>query len=190
MSPAKLWNDATSTRELIKLREQIGDEAFIRAIGSLPTAAFTISKLAWLAEHEPANFQKLRRVLLPHDYLTFRLTGQYVTDRSEASGTGYFDAAEKRYLPEFLRHIDDRDWETMLPTVLGPDEAAGAQRAGRRLLRQPRSVRSAPVPPEPVGRLPALGLGDQHGEPRPLLRHVWCRLDCPPNGRPRPRRHS
>jgi xylulokinase len=123
--PAKLWNDTTSTPELVKLRGLIGDDAFIHAVGSLPTAAFTISKLAWLAEHEPGNFQRLRRVLLPHDYLTFRLTGRYVTDRSEASGTGYFDSAANRYLPDFLNHIAEREWEDMLPEVLGPDEAAG-----------------------------------------------------------------
>lgn len=124
--PAKLWNDTTSTPQLMKLRDRIGDDAFIRSVGSLPTAAFTISKLAWLAEKEPANFERLRCVLLPHDYLTFRLTGRYVTDRSEASGTGYFDSAANRYLPEFLNHIADREWEAMLPEVLGPDEAAGA----------------------------------------------------------------
>ena len=161
--PAKLWNDTTSTPELIKLREQIGDEAFIRAVGSLPTAAFTISKLAWLAEHEPANFNKLRRVLLPHDYLTFRLTGQYVTDRSEASGTGYFDAAKKRYLPEFLRHIEDRDWETMLPAVLGPDEAAGevCPQALEELGLTGRIVVGAGGGDQHAA---ALGLGVQHGD--------------------------
>ncbi|MEO5316261.1 xylulokinase [Pseudarthrobacter sp. CC12] len=123
--PAKLWNDTTTTPQLMKLREIIGDDAFIRSVGSLPTAAFTISKLAWLADTEPANFQKLRHILLPHDYLTFRLTGRYVTDRSEASGTGYFDSAENRYLPDFLKYIADRDWEAMLPEVLGPNETAG-----------------------------------------------------------------
>ncbi|MEW9870705.1 xylulokinase [Arthrobacter sp. HS15c] len=161
--PAKLWNDTTSTPELIRLRELIGDEVFIRSVGSLPTAAFTISKLAWLAEHEPANFQKLRRVLLPHDYLTFRLTGQYVTDRSEASGTGYFDAAENRYLPEFLGHIADRDWESMLPAVLAPNEAAGEV--------SPQALEELGL----TGRIQvgagggdqhaaALGLGVQHGD--------------------------
>ncbi|WP_024820643.1 xylulokinase [Arthrobacter sp. 31Y] len=123
--PAKLWNDTTTTPQLIKLRNQIGDEAFISSIGSLPTAAFTISKIAWLAENEPENFHKLQHILLPHDYLTFRLTGRYVTDRSEASGTGYFDAAQNRYLLNFLGLIAERNWESMLPEVLGPDDIAG-----------------------------------------------------------------
>ncbi|GAB3618470.1 xylulokinase [Okibacterium endophyticum] len=123
---AKLWNDTTSAPELRELRGRIGDDALIRAIGSLPTAAFTIGKVAWLAAHEPENFAALRHILLPHDYLTFRLTGRMVTDRSEASGTGYFDAAANRYLPEHLQLIDaDKPWGDMLPEVLPPEGIAG-----------------------------------------------------------------
>jgi xylulokinase len=124
--PAKLWNDTTSTPELMKLREQIGDERLVREVGTLPTAAFTISKIAWLSAHEPDNFARATTFLLPHDYLTFRLTGEKVTDRSEASGTGYFNAATNQYLPEFLHLIDaDRDWLAQVPTVLSPDATAG-----------------------------------------------------------------
>ncbi|WP_162893085.1 xylulokinase [Microbacterium halotolerans] len=127
---AKLWNDTTSAEQMTRLLDTIGRERFVRATGTLPTAAFTISKLAWLAEHEPENFARTSTVLLPHDYLTFRLTGERVTDRSEASGTGYFDAAHGRYLPEFLAHIDpDRAWDAMLPRVAHPDEAVGTVHA-------------------------------------------------------------
>jgi xylulokinase len=128
--PAKLWNDTTSTPELLELRSRIGNETLIRRTGSLPTAAFTLSKVAWLARHEPANFARVRRMLLPHDYLTFRLTGRAVTDRSEASGTAYFDAAENRYLPEHLDLIAEADWLPLLPTVLGPDDVAGEVTSG------------------------------------------------------------
>ncbi len=123
--PAKLWNDTTSTAELLRLRAAIGDQALVDRIGSLPTAAFTLSKVAWLAGHEPQNFARVARMLLPHDYLTFRLTGRAVTDRSEASGTAYFDAAAGTYVTEYLDLIADRDWLPMLPEVLGPDDVAG-----------------------------------------------------------------
>lgn len=123
--PAKLWNDTTSAPELDELRARIGDENLIRATGSLPTAAFTLSKVAWLAGHEPENFERVRRMMLPHDYLTFRLTGHAVTDRSEASGTAYFDSSTNRYLPEHLDAITSADWLPMLPTVLAPDDTAG-----------------------------------------------------------------
>lgn len=123
--PAKLWNDTTSTPELLELRSQIGDKELIRRTGSLPTAAFTLSKVAWLARHEPRQFERVRRILLPHDYLTFRLTNRAVTDRSEASGTSYFNAATNQYLTEHLDLIAKADWLPRLPTVLGPDDVAG-----------------------------------------------------------------
>jgi xylulokinase len=124
--PAKLWNDTTSTPQLLRLRERIGAGEWIAAVGSLPTAAFTLSKLAWFAENEPAGYARLSRICLPHDWLTLRLSGRHVTDRSEASGTGYWSAREGRYLTEYLDLVDSsRDWDAVLPEVLGPDQPAG-----------------------------------------------------------------
>ena len=66
------------------------------------------------------------RILLPHDFLTYKLTGRFVTDRGDASGTGYWSPTTGAYLDDVLALIDrDRDWSTVLPTVLGPFEAAG-----------------------------------------------------------------
>jgi xylulokinase len=124
--PAKLWNDTTSALQATALAARFGRDVLIRRLGSLPTAAFTITKLAWLASNEPENFARMAYALLPHDWLTYRLCGRRVTDRSDASGTGYFDAVENSYITEFLRSIDpDRDWISQLPEVLAPDEAAG-----------------------------------------------------------------
>jgi xylulokinase len=130
--PAKLWNDTTSAAETAALTAEIGGNAWTDRIGTLPPPSFTIGKLAWLKAHEPENFARLATVLLPHDYLTWRLLGgasakaRPVTDRSEASGTGYYSAPEHRYLTEVLDVVDPgRDWEAMLPHVLGPSEAAG-----------------------------------------------------------------
>ncbi|WP_338890393.1 xylulokinase [Rhodococcus sovatensis] len=126
LRPAKLWNDTTGAEQLAKLVETIGGPAWVRRIGSLPTAAFTIAKLAWVAEHEPSVLDATRRTLLPHDYLTFRLTGRAVTDRSDASGTGYFDAQTSTWLPDILDvAAGARDWLPMLPTVLAGAEPAG-----------------------------------------------------------------
>ena len=124
--PAKLWNDTTSAPQMSRLIDQMPAEEWARRTGSVPTAAFTISKLAWLREHEPEHFARTATVLLPHDWLTFRLTGETVTDRSEASGTGYYDAARNCYDHELLALVDaDVDWAPMLPTVLGPSTPAG-----------------------------------------------------------------
>ncbi|MEL0139039.1 MAG: FGGY family carbohydrate kinase, partial [Acidimicrobiaceae bacterium] len=65
-------------------------------------------------------------VLLPHDWLTMRLTGEMTTDRGDASGTGYFDPVENRYVESVLHTVDaDRDWSTVTPRVLAPTESAG-----------------------------------------------------------------
>lgn len=89
--PAKLWNDTESSPDAERLVEQLGGAAaWSDAVGSVPVAAFTITKLAWLRRTRPEEFDRVARVLLPHDYLTHRLTGRHVTDRGDASGTGYW----------------------------------------------------------------------------------------------------
>ena len=124
--PAKLWNDTTSAPEMEELLAAVGSTPFATRTGSIPTAAFTISKLLWLKRKEPENYARTRYVLLPHDWLTWRLTGRFATDRSEASGTGYFDADTMRYDEFLLGAVDpDRDWAGMFPEVLAPAEAAG-----------------------------------------------------------------
>jgi xylulokinase len=127
---AKLWNDTTGAPNLARLVERIGARRWVMRIGTLPTAAFTIAKLAWVAEHEPGLLDRVATVLLPHDYLTYWLTGEKVTDRSDASGTGYFDATDGRWVPSYLDlAAGQRDWTTKLPTVLGPTDVAGTVRA-------------------------------------------------------------
>jgi xylulokinase len=127
---AKLWNDTTGASNLARLVDRIGARRWVMRIGSLPTSAFTIAKLAWIAEHEPGLLDQVATVLLPHDYLTYWLTGERVTDRSDASGTGYFDATDGQWITSYLElAAGDRDWAARLPTVLGPADAAGTMRA-------------------------------------------------------------
>ena len=123
--PAKLWNDTTSAPEAAELVEQLGAAMWARRVGSVPTAAFTITKLLWLARHEPHNFARLVAVLLPADWLMFRLTGNLRTDRSAASGTGYFSPTLSIWLPDLLERVGGVGWQPELPLVLGPDESAG-----------------------------------------------------------------
>jgi xylulokinase len=126
--PAKLWNDTESAADARELLAALpgGAAAWAEACGSVPLASFTITKLRWLRRCEPESFRRMGAVLLPHDWLTFRLTGEMTTDRGEASGTGYWSPAEGRYRPDLLALVDERvDWETMLPSVLGPATVAG-----------------------------------------------------------------
>jgi xylulokinase len=126
--PAKLWNDTESASDAQALVDELpgGAAAWAEACGSVPLASFTITKLRWLRRCEPESFRRMSSVLLPHDWLTFRLTGDMTTDRGDASGTGYWSPAEGRYRTDLLSLVDDQaEWETMLPSVLGPHTAAG-----------------------------------------------------------------
>ena len=126
LRPAKLWNDTESAEDAAALVDAIGAEAWAAACGSVPVASFTITKLRWLRRCDPQVYRRLAAVLLPHDWLTGRLTGDRTTDRGDASGTGWWSPAEERYRLDLLALVDDtRDWATMLPTVLGPTAVAG-----------------------------------------------------------------
>ena len=101
----------------------LGAEAWATACGSVPVASFTITKLRWLRRCEPEAFERIARVVLPHDWLTHRLTGAWTTDRGDASGTGWWSPSGEDYRVDLLDLVDARvDW---LPEVLGPTEAAG-----------------------------------------------------------------
>ncbi len=123
--PAKLWNDTTSAPEARELVERLGPETWARRVGTVPTAAFTLTKLLWVARHEPGNFARIATVLLPADWVMYRLTGHFRTDRSAASGTGYYSAGEGAWLPDMLALVGGEGWLPALPEVVGPDEIAG-----------------------------------------------------------------
>lgn len=122
--PAKLWCDTSTAEEAREL-----SEAFGRAV---PTG-FTASKILWLKRHEPHHFERLRHVLLPHDYINFRLTGERTMEAGDASGTGFFDPRQREFARAWLDIIDERLFE-MLPELLAPGVPAGtlsASAAGR-----------------------------------------------------------
>ena len=129
LRPAKLWNDTESAPDAGWLLRQRPPEVWAEACGSVPVASFTITKLSWLHRSEPDVWARLAHVLLPHDWLTYRLTGRMVTDRGDASGTGYWSPATGAYRWDLLAVVDGaRDWSTVVPTVLGPLEPAGEWR--------------------------------------------------------------
>jgi xylulokinase len=123
--PALLWNDTRSAGAAADLvAEAGGPGAWAAAVGSVPLAAFTITKLRWLAEHEPDSMRRTETVCLPHDWLTWRLGdgAALTTDRSDASGTGYWSPASNAYDRELLRLACGRDLR--LPTVLAASTPA------------------------------------------------------------------
>ncbi len=127
--PALLWNDTRSAGAAADLVAELGAEAWAAAVGLVPVASFTVSKLRWLADHEPDAAARTAAVCLPHDWLTWRLAGSpdgihgLTTDRGDASGTGYWSPATEAYRPDLLELGLRR--EARVPRVLGPAEAAG-----------------------------------------------------------------
>lgn len=128
--PALLWNDTRSSMAAGELVDELGGpRAWAQAVGSVPVASFTVTKLRWLAEHEPQNAARTAAVCLPHDWLTWQLAGApdlaaLTTDRGDASGTGYWSPASGAYRPDLLRLALGQD--ALLPRVLAPAEAAGS----------------------------------------------------------------
>lgn len=123
--PALLWNDVRSADAArVLVRELGGARAWAQAVGVVPLAAITVAKLRWLADHEPHHADRTAAVCLPHDWLTWRLRGEahiaaLTTDRSDASGTGYYDAASGDYRLDLLE-LALRGRRPRLPTVLSP----------------------------------------------------------------------
>jgi xylulokinase len=117
--PAKLWNDTTTAQECAALTTKLGGESRVLELtGNLILPGYTAPKIAWLAAHEPEAYARTVRMCLPHDYLNLWLTGQFVTESGDASGTAYFDPRMRRYSDAVLAAIDDgRDWLRTLPPI-------------------------------------------------------------------------
>jgi len=129
--PALLWNDTRSAGAATDLTAELGGPAaWAEAVGLVPVASFTVTKLRWLAEHEPDLAGRVTRVLLPHDWLTLGLAaeGEPATDRGDASGTGYWSPATGDDRPDLLRLAFGRD--LAVPRVAGPAEPVGRTAAG------------------------------------------------------------
>lgn len=123
LRPAMLWNDVRAAPEAADLVAELGADTWAEAIGVVPVASFTACKWRWLTAHEPEVAKRVQRAMLPHDFLTFRLTGDPATDRGDASGTAWWSTATEAYAPTVLSHIGlDPD---LLPAVIPPGRPAG-----------------------------------------------------------------
>lgn len=135
---ALLWNDTRSSGAADELIDDLGGAGeWAREVGVVPVASITATKLRWLADNEPGHADATAVVCLPHDWLTWRLTGSsdigdLHTDRSDASGTGYFSAETGQYRDDLLA-LAMRGRQPLVPTVLGPHETAGVTAAGAAL---------------------------------------------------------
>lgn len=161
---ALLWNDTRSASAAADLVAELGAEELARRTGSVPLASFTIAKLRWLRDAEPERAARVAAVALPHDWLSWRLRGfgpanpdlgALATDRSDASGTGYWSPATGDYDRELL--VAALGHDAILPRVLRPDERMGVTAA------------SASVP---AGIVVAPGAGDNAASALGLAAHA------------------
>ncbi|WP_426938450.1 xylulokinase [Pseudarthrobacter sp. S3] len=148
--PALLWNDTRSAQSAADLTAEVGAEDFSRRTGLVPVASFTVTKVRWVRDHEPESVARVAAVALPHDWLMWRLRGygpagssplgpdleQLTTDRSDASGTGYWSPFSGSYDLDLFKLASGRDAReagaagehaaaVILPRVVAPGDSAG-----------------------------------------------------------------
>lgn len=133
---ALLWNDVRSADAAESLnREAGGDVEIAKKVGSKLVASFTAAKLRWLADHEPEDAAKTASVALPHDWLSWQLQGgkdfaKLFTDRSDASGTGYFDPSTSRYRQEIIELALGKNRQIQFPRIIPASEFGGVTQNG------------------------------------------------------------
>ncbi len=136
LRPALLWNDTRSAEAAADLnREFGGEQAMADAVGSVLVASFTAAKVRWVSDHEPAIAQEIAGLALPHDWLSWKLAGgtdigEIFTDRSDASGTGYFDSVTNQYRHDLLALALRSDRTISLPRIIDPHDFGGKTTGG------------------------------------------------------------
>jgi xylulokinase len=118
LRPAILWNDARSFRECEEIMAR--EPKAVPLSGNIPLAGYTAPKLVWVKKHEPKTFAKVAKVLLPKDYIRFRMTGEYASDMSDASGTFWLDIAKRKW-SEMLLAASDMSIDQMPKLYEGTD---------------------------------------------------------------------
>lgn len=121
--PAILWNDGRTTKECDYLNQTIGKEKLSEYTANIAFTGFTAPKILWMRENEPENFKRIKKIMLPKDYLAYKLTGTFCTDVSDASGMLLLDVKNRRWSDEMCEicHIT----KEMLPKVYESYECVG-----------------------------------------------------------------
>ena len=127
LRPAILWNDGRTGEETDWLNGEIGEDFLAAHTGNIAFAGFTAPKLLWMKKREPELFRQISKIMLPKDYLTYRLTGVHATDCSDASGTLLFDVARRTWSPEMLEVCSLR--ESQMARIFESYEIVGTLKA-------------------------------------------------------------
>ncbi len=111
LRPSILWNDQRTQKQCDDIRRVIGKQEFIRITGNDALTGFTAPKILWVRDEEPGIYAKIRHVLLPKDYLRYKLTGEFAVDRADGSGTVLFDLAQRDWSQDVIRALGlNPDW--------------------------------------------------------------------------------
>ena len=121
--PAILWNDGRTAKETDYLNQEIGKDKLSAYTANIAFAGFTAPKVLWVKNQEPENFARIEKLMLPKDYLAYRLSGTFCTDVSDASGMLLFDVKNKCWSKEMMEICDIK--ETQLPKIFESYEAVG-----------------------------------------------------------------
>jgi xylulokinase len=121
--PALIWCDQRSQAQVDSVNAKVGPERVLQCTANPVLTGFTLPKLLWVRDNEPRNFARARKMLLPKDYIRFRLTGEFASDVSDASGTALFDVVKRRWSFELVSALGlERD---ILPSVCESSEITG-----------------------------------------------------------------
>jgi len=131
--PALLWNDQRTEAQCVAITERVGADRLIAVTGNPALTGFQAPKILWLRDEEPDHYARVRRVLLPKDYMRYRLTGELATDASDASGTLLLDMDERNWSPEILEALD-------IPAAWLPQVFEGPETTGRAATGPARSL--------------------------------------------------
>jgi xylulokinase len=123
LRPAILWNDQRTGAECDQIRERLGKARLIQITGNDALTGFTAPKILWVRNHEPDLFARVRQILLPKDYIRFKLSGEYATDKAGGAGTLLFDVRKRDWSHTVLEALEiDPDW---LPPTFEGSAVAG-----------------------------------------------------------------
>ncbi|WP_027135507.1 xylulokinase [Geminicoccus roseus] len=148
--PALLWNDGRTGQQVLQIERTVGRERLIEITGNAASAGMQAPKILWLRDHEPDAYARLAKVLLPKDFVRLRLTGEYVADAADASGTLLFDLAARSWSEELLAALD-------IPPAWLPDVVESPDHAGNLTDEAARATGL------PAGLPVAAGAGDNAG---------------------------
>lgn len=123
LRPALIWCDQRSQRQVDAINQAVGPENVLRAIANPVLTGFTLPKLLWVRDNEPALFGQIEHILLPKDYVRYKLTGEFATDVSDASGTALFDVLHRKWSEEMVSVLELK--RSALPSVFESSEITG-----------------------------------------------------------------